>query len=102
MMNTGEYEDEDAESDDEDHRGEKVIRRSPLAKVRKGVRVIRASSKRKDDLVMITENGNRRGIWNIKDNQVLHDVRTRWDSTYSMVVRYLEKRPVCFLFLFRL
>lgn len=74
----------------------------PLNKVRALVRGIRASGQRQEQFVNVILGGNQYGWWKdgegnpmvIKQRQLLRDVRTRWDSTYQMLVRVRELRQV--------
>lgn len=102
MNKEGAYDEDDAETDDEGNNGRRIVR-SPLAKVRKIVGVIRASGERKDTFRTQTINGNEIALWGkddkgvpikISPTELLHDVKTRWDSTYAMIDRFLEKKLV--------
>jgi hypothetical protein len=77
----------------------------PLNKVRAIIRGIRASGQRQEQFTNVILGGNQYGWWRdgqgsvvtIKPMQLLRDVRTRWDSTYQMLVRFREFRQVsCF------
>jgi hypothetical protein len=77
----------------------------PLNKIRAIVRGIRASGQRQEQFTNVILGGNQYGWWKdgqgnvvtIKPMQLLRDVKTRWDSTYQMLVRFREFRQVsCF------
>jgi hypothetical protein len=78
-----------------------VGRRDPIALGRVIVSKIRASGKRQDAFESNIIAGNNMGWFMHGDNvvkipnlQLLRDVRTRWDSTYQMIRRLRELRPV--------
>lgn len=87
---------------------EEAIKRDPIALGRSIVRVIRASGQRRDsfeDLISSgnekswfrRKNGDKETIVQLKSLQLLHDVRTRWDSVFYMLRRLREMRPVSFV-----
>jgi hypothetical protein len=71
-----------------------------IALVRHFVRFIRASGMRRDEFQDIIAEGNKNGWGSTAPKpplpavQLLHDVKTRWDSVYYMVKRFLTLRPV--------
>ena len=77
----------------------------PINKIRALVRGIRASGQRQEQFTNVILGGNQYGWWKdgqgqamlIKQKQLLRDVRTRWDSTYQMLVRVREPRQVSLL-----
>jgi hypothetical protein len=77
----------------------------PVNKIRALVKRIRASRQRQEQFNNFILGGNQYGWWKdgqgkamlIKLKQVLQDVRTRWDSTYQMLVRARELRQVSLL-----
>jgi hypothetical protein len=78
--------------------------RDPIALCRSTVRAIRASGKRRDHLRQIIREGNAKGWFKssedpnvtiqIPELELLHDVRTRWDSIFSMIHRFRVLRLV--------
>jgi hypothetical protein len=82
--------------------------RSPgdlLNKARGLIRKIRSSGQRFERFTNIIKGGNQYGWWkdaqgsaiSIQPKQLLRDVKTRWDSTYQMLVRLREFRQVSLL-----
>jgi hypothetical protein len=83
-----------------------ALQQDPLASARDVVRVIRASGQRREAFEAYREEGNRDGWWGIIEKngkkeqrtvppqQLLRDVRTRWDSVYYMLRRLRLNRPV--------
>jgi hypothetical protein len=67
----------------------------PLNKIRALVRGICASGQQQEHFTNVILGGNQYGWWKdgqskvmmIKPKQLLRDVKTRWDSTYQMLVR---------------
>jgi hypothetical protein len=75
--------------------------RDVVALCRNTVRAIRASGQRILQFKDTIKLGNEKGWFKVGGNtvqvrevQLLRDVRTRWDSVYSMIQRFLELRPV--------
>jgi len=78
--------------------------RDPIALCRSIVRAVRASGKRREHMQGIIREGNAKGWFRsqedtnetiqIPDVQLLHDVRTRWDSVFRMIQRCCILRPV--------
>jgi len=78
--------------------------RDPIALCRSTVQAVRASGLRRDHLHEIICNGNAKGWFKsavdpnetiqIPEVQLLHDVRTRWDSVFRMIQRCRVLRPV--------
>jgi hypothetical protein len=74
----------------------------PIAKACQLVRAMRASDQRKEMFKQVIDDGNERGWFKAADGKViqlkplelLHDVRTRWDSVYEMVCRLRAMCPV--------
>ena len=81
------------------------IKRDPLKRARRLVRLFRASDERKRDFTQHIHDGNNNGWFFSKINgervrvqvttkELLRDVKTRWDSTYKMLERLRKLRPV--------
>jgi hypothetical protein len=76
-----------------------------INKARGLIRTIRSSGQRIDRFNDIIKGGNQFGWWkdgagqiiSIKPRQLLRDVKTRWDSTYQMLIRLREFRQVSYL-----
>ncbi|TFY53602.1 hypothetical protein EVJ58_g9366 [Rhodofomes roseus] len=68
--------------------------------IRNIVRSIRSSPLRRDawDETIRTGNANGRFLPHLREVQLILDVRTRWGSTYEMLIRFLEMRPAYLLF----
>jgi hypothetical protein len=74
----------------------------PLNKIQALVRGIRALGQRQEHFTNVILSGNQYGWWKdgqgkvmmIKPKQLLRDVKTRWDSTYQMLVRVREFHQV--------
>jgi len=82
------------------------IKRDPIKRARRMVRFLRASDQRRDGLRDFIKTGNekqlfsqktddgKRSVVQVKDLQLLRDVKTRWDSVYLMLERLFLLRPV--------
>ena len=75
--------------------------RDPVVLCCGSVCAIRASGKQRDLFNEVIQDGNAKGWFKQGDKailvqrlQLLHDVRTRWDSLYQMIHRFREMRPV--------
>lgn len=74
----------------------------PILLARAKVQFTHASSSRRIAFSKVIEQGNRDGdfgtaedpLHQIKNRQLLHDMTVQWDSTYMMVNRVLEMRPI--------
>ena len=84
---------------------EEACRRDPIALGRDIVRALRASGQRRELFDDIVKDGNEKGHFRVGENpspvtlpqlQLLHDVRTRWDSVFFMIKRLRIMRPVSF------
>jgi hypothetical protein len=83
---------------------EEACGRDPIALCRCTVRAIRASGLRRDHFHEIVCSGNTKGWFKspedptetikVPEVQLIHDVRTRWDSVFGMIHRFRELRPV--------
>lgn len=74
-------------------RYDEIVRNDPIAIVRKVVKRVRASGQRRQEFTQAIADYNRDGH-NLHQLQLILDVKTRWDSTYRMIVRYFELRWV--------
>ena len=82
------------------------IKRDPLRRARRIVRLLRSSDQRREGFRSFIQDGNEHGWFYAKDDngrratvrvpelQPLRDVKTRWDSVYMMLQRLRELRPV--------
>lgn len=104
--------DDDSDSDDEDDKGNNTLRKGadsykdacqqdPISLCRKVARAVRSSGKRRDEFDELVTNGNLKGWFQVEGQtfqvaqlQLLLDVKTRWDSTFAMVKRFIELQPV--------
>ena len=81
---------------------EQALCRKPLDLVRRIVRAVHSSSQRWEFLRQLITDGNKNGRFKDASGkaikvpllQLLLDVKTRWDSTYLMIKRFLKARPV--------
>jgi hypothetical protein len=80
---------------------EDACAQDPISRLRNIVMAIRSSGQRRDAFINWIENGNKSGLFvfenkatQIQPKQLLRDVRTRWDSTYQMIMRCIEMRLV--------
>jgi hypothetical protein len=78
--------------------------RHPVAVARAVVRAIRGSNLRREAFREVIADGNSKQwfrhpegneVITLKPLQLLHYVKTRWDSCHHMLYRLLELRPVC-------
>jgi hypothetical protein len=80
---------------------EDALKNDPISLCRNVIRAIWASGQRRDDFDDMIENGNAKG-WFVIDGdvvevphlQLLRDVKTRWDSIFLMIKRFIELQPV--------
>jgi hypothetical protein len=80
-----------------------AVKRDPIALGRVVVRTIRASGQRRAKFTEVIQHGNLTKHFFLGDRveiivpdlQLIHDVRTRWDSIYFMIRRLRVLRPVC-------
>jgi hypothetical protein len=87
---------------------ESAVLADPIGRCRNLVVKLRSSGQIKDEFNNWVKTGNEKNWFKIKGNAIklphkefLRDVRTRWDSTYQMIKRCIEMRPVCsYYFLF--
>lgn len=100
-------------ADNYDHNGSaelqrwfKGMKRNPIGRARRVVRLLRVSDQRREGFRAFIEEGNAHDWFTAKDDdgmyvtvkvsvlQPLRDVKTRWDSVYMMVRRLQDLRPV--------
>jgi hypothetical protein len=105
--------DEPSLADDHDVKSRRELRRcvrgmqrNPLSRARRIVRLIRSSDQHREGFQEFVKDGNQRGWFIFKEKEkepvtvkvpqleLLRDVKTRWDSTYLMLQRLRELRPV--------
>lgn len=109
----GNYDIDDEDEDDDPDRTSRLEaqpdgprppkKRTLLAKIRHVIRAIRASDQKMAKFKTIIITGNQLGNWKDlegKDRQIqpvqfLRDCKTRWDSTYEMLIRFLDMKQVC-------
>jgi hypothetical protein len=78
------------------------LKRDPVKRARAVVRTVRSSGQRKEDFLKLIRLGNNMKSFKdendnvilLKELQLLKDVRHRWDSLYTMLVRLEEQRQV--------
>ncbi|KIK12635.1 hypothetical protein PISMIDRAFT_120519, partial [Pisolithus microcarpus 441] len=100
---------DDVFDDDEVDKDEYLaaVQRDPVSLGRSVVRAIRASGLRRDEFKKLVATGNDQDWFKspdgqpvqVPETQLLHDVRTRWDSTFYMInrLRTLHLPIDCFL-----
>ena len=88
------------------------LKRDPIKRARRIVRIVRSSDQRKQAFKKVIETGNHSGWFRSHDNEaivlpdleLLRDVKTRWDSVYCMIERllvlllvsvYMCRHPFC-------
>jgi hypothetical protein len=78
------------------------IKRDPIKRARRVIRILRSSDQRKRQFKQVIKNGNDSGWFRdansstikVPDVEPLRDVKTRWDSTFMMIERLLVLQPV--------
>jgi hypothetical protein len=81
------------------------VKRDPVRRARRVVRLLRSSDLHREDFLKVINDGNEREWFTRKidgkrtpvqvpDLQLLRDVKTRWDSVYMMLERLRLLRPV--------
>jgi hypothetical protein len=80
-----------------------AVQDCPISLGRNVVRTIRASGLRRDEFMDVVKDGNRRGwfksdgqVVQVPENELLQDVRTRWDSVFYMINRLRAMRLVSY------
>lgn len=79
-----------------------AVKKDPIKMGRLIVIAIRASGLRRDDFMDTIKLGNGKNwfkapgsaVETVPEHELKRDVETRWDSTYGMIDRLLEMRPV--------
>ncbi|KAN0114259.1 Ribonuclease H-like domain containing protein [Russula decolorans] len=77
------------------------LKRDPIKRARRIVRIVRSSDQRKQAFKKVINTGNHSGWFRSHNNEVielpdlelLRDVKTQWDSVYCMIERLLVLRP---------
>jgi hypothetical protein len=105
----------DEEDNDQGRRGNNIMRRGasnyqdaiqedPINLCRKVARTVRSSGQRRDEFDEMVTNGNTKEwfrvdgqVVQVSQLQLLLDVKTRWDSTFIMMKRFIELQPVCII-----
>jgi hypothetical protein len=92
-------------SDPDNQSYEDAVARDPIALCRSTVRAVRASGGRRDHLAEVIADGNKKGWFKstedpavtiqVKQLQLVRDMKVRWDSLYFMINRFRKLRPVC-------
>ena len=67
---------------------------NPIAKCRSFARAVRASGARREKFLQAIQLVNNVNTLQIRELELLQDCKTRWDSTYKMIVRFKKLRPV--------
>jgi hypothetical protein len=83
-----------------------AIRRDPIGLARSIVRFVRASSGRRHAFFNVIDQGNKEHdfapatepLYELPKLQLLRDMDVRWDSTFLMIQRVIEMRPVSGLY----
>ena len=94
---------DDDDNDDNDDNPPPSTNASIITKVRRLVKKIRASGILQDAVCQVVLKGNQLQWWTnekqvviqLQPRQLIHDVRTRWDSSYQMLLRASEYSQVC-------
>jgi hypothetical protein len=81
--------------------------RDPITLCRKIARIVRSSGQRREEFDELIMKGNKRGWFKVDGEtvqvpvlQLLLDVRTRWDSVFTMIKRFIELQPVRLIMVF--
>lgn len=92
----------EAQPDELDSEAPRPKRRTLLTKIRHVIRSLRASDQKMTKFNALVITGNQLGSWKdidgtdleIKPLQFLRDCKTRWDSSYEMLIRFLRMKQV--------
>ncbi len=71
-----------------------AVERNPIALCRSTVWAVRASGQQRDHFQEIIRTGNANGWFKVSELQLLHDVKTRWDSIFLMIHCFRNLQPV--------
>jgi hypothetical protein len=72
------------------------IKRDPLNRARRVIRLLRSSDEHRTGFQKLIQDGNQHDLFAsaVPEVQLLRDVKTRWDSVYNMLSRLRQLRPV--------
>ena len=73
---------------------EEAVEHNPIALCHCTVQAVRASGQRHDHFQEIICTGNAKGWFKVSELQLLHDIKTRWDSIFLMIHRFCNLQPV--------
>jgi hypothetical protein len=80
---------------------QEACKMDPITLCRKIARTVRSSGQRRDELDELILKGNKKGWFKVNREtvqvpqlQLLLDVKTRWDSVFTMIKRFIELQPV--------
>ena len=92
-------------SDPDNQTYEEAVACDPIALCRSTVQAVCASGQRRDHLAEVIEDGNKKGWFKsvrepnvtiqVKQAQLVWDMKVRWDSLYFMINRFRKLRLVC-------
>lgn len=72
------------------------IKRDPLNRARRVIRLLRSSDEHRTSFRKLIQDASQHDMFTpaVPDVQLLRDVKTRWDSVYKMLSRLRQLRPV--------
>ena len=92
-------------SDPDNQTYEEAVARNPIALCQSTVWAVRPSGQRRDHLAEVIEDGNKKGWFKstrdpnetiqVKEAQLVRDMKVQWDSLYFMINRFRKLHPVC-------
>ena len=84
---------------------EEAVAHNPIALCQSTVRAVHASGQQRDHLAEVIEDGNKKGWFKstrdpnvtiqVKQAQLVRDMKVRWDSLYFMINWFRKLCPVC-------